>query len=280
MVGAAEYYPALISVLCHSLRFLPAYVQMRRQIQEGYVGTVQVVEARVHCASLVHDRYDWTWEDCMGGVLSTFGSHIIDIVAFVTGLRAVRVQGLTRTLTKAQDPVSSLRRVSSDDFCTFQMELSNGSCATVTLNSNCEGRFRQEVLVWGTSGNLMVRCGDLHGQRKGGREEVLHLDGDDLLNQEPDLLHKLQAKGLANMVIQLRDAFASQSDGEVWDKQPVDSAATFDDGLYVQAVVEAVRRSSQMHRWEHVQILEDEGRYQGAFSSLDPTDSGSLSASK
>ncbi|KAH9374560.1 hypothetical protein HPB48_008146 [Haemaphysalis longicornis] len=266
MVGAAEYYPTLISVLCHSLRFSPPYVHMKRHIQEGYVGKVQVIEARVHCGSLVHDRYDWTWEDTMGGVLSTFGSHVIDIVSFVTGVRAVRAHGVTRTLTKATDPVSSLRRVSSDDFCTFQMEMSNGACATVTLNSNCDGRFIQELQLWGESGNLMVRCGDLYGQRKGATEELLYEDKDS--NEEPDLLPKPHATGLANMVMALRDAFASQPHDQVWAQQPVDSAASFDDGLYVQAVIEAVRRSSETHQWAQVKLLQEEIRYPGALSSL------------
>lgn len=269
MVRAAQYYPTLISVLCHSLRFLPAYVHMKRQIQDGYVGTVQIIEARVHCGSLVHDRYDWTCEESMGGgVLSTFGSHIIDIAAFVTGLRAVRVHGLTRTLTKTTDSVCGIRQVSSDDFCTFQMELSNGAYATVTLNSHCAGQFSQELLVCGTRGNLVVRSGDLHGQRKGAKEEVLYLDVEDL-KQAPDcVVPKPHAKGLVKMVTALRDAFASRAHGQGWAKEPTESAASFEDGLYIQAVMEAVRQSSQVRQWARVQLLQDEGRNKGAFCCL------------
>lgn len=269
MVRAAQYYPTLISVLCHSLRFLPAYVHMKRQIQDGYVGTVQIIEARVHCGSLVHDRYDWTCEESMGGgVLSTFGSHIIDIAAFVTGLRAVRVHGLTRTLTKTTDTVCGIRQVSSDDFCTFQMELSNGSYATVTLNSHCAGQFSQELLVCGTRGNLVVRSGDLHGQRRGAKEEVLYLDVEDLKQAPDSVVPKPHAKGLVKMVMALRDAFASRAHGQGWAKEPADSAASFEDGLYVQAVMEAVRQSSQMRQWVRVQLLQDENRHKSAFCRL------------
>lgn len=269
MVRAAQYYPTLISVLCHSLRFLPAYVHMKRQIQDGYVGTVQIIEARVHCGSLVHDCYDWTCEESMGGgVLSTFGSHIIDIAAFVTGLRAVRVHGLTRTLTKTTDTVCGIRQVSSDDFCTFQMELSNGAYATVTLNSHCAGQFSQELLVCGTRGKLVVRSGDLHGQRKGAKEEVLYLDVEDL-KQAPDcVVPKPHAKGLVKMVTALRDAFASRANAPGWAKEPTESAASFEDGLYIQAIMEAVRQSSQTRQWVRVQLLQDEGRNKGAFCSL------------
>lgn len=186
----------------------------------------------------------------------------------MTGLRAVRVHGLSRTLTKTTDTVCGIRQVSSDDFCTFQMELSNGAYATVTLNSHCAGQFSQELLVCGTRGNLVVRSGDLHGQRKGAKEEVLYLDVEDL-KQAPDcVVPKPHAKGLVKMVTALRDAFASRAHGPGWAKEPTESAASFEDGLYIQAVMEAVRQSSQARQWVRVQLLKDEGRQKGAFCCL------------
>lgn len=277
MVNAAQYYPRLISILCHSLRFLPAYVHMRRQIQEGYVGEVQIIDARVSCGTLLHDRYDWTSEDFMGGgVLNTLGSHIIDIAAFVTGLRAVRVHGLARTFTKTTDAVRGIRQVSSDDFCTFQMELPNGACATVTLNSHCSGQFTQELLVCGSRGNLVVRSGDLHGQKRGGRDEVLYLDVEDM-KQAPDcVVPKPYVKGLVKMVSALRDAFAGRGTSQAWGKEPVSSAATFEDGLYIQAVVSAVRQSSQRREWVYVEPLRDDTTCRSSFCHLYRMDSGSM----
>lgn len=271
MVRAAQYYPSLISVLCHSLRFLPAYVHMRRQILDGYVGDVQIVEARVHCGSIIHDRYDWTCEDMMGGgVLSTFGSHVIDIAGFVTGLRAVRVHGLARTFTKTTDAVAGIRQVSSDDFCSFQMELTNGACATVTLNSHCPGQFSQELLVCGTKGNLVVRSGDLHGHKTGGKEEVLYLDVEDLKQTPDSAVPKPYAKGLVKMVVALKEAFASRgsNSGQAWAKEPADTAASFEDGLYIQAVMEAVRLSSKSHKWVPVQLHQDDTKQKSTFCRL------------
>ena len=47
MVLAAEYYPALMSIMCNGLRFLPCFAKMRQMIDDGYVGKVTVCEARV-----------------------------------------------------------------------------------------------------------------------------------------------------------------------------------------------------------------------------------------
>jgi predicted dehydrogenase len=38
MVRASQYYPSLISIVNHSLRFLPAVTQMKKAIIEGYIG--------------------------------------------------------------------------------------------------------------------------------------------------------------------------------------------------------------------------------------------------
>lgn len=55
MVRAAQYYPSLISIVNHSLRFLPAFVQMKKSLEEGYLGgAVTVVDIRVQMGSLLH----------------------------------------------------------------------------------------------------------------------------------------------------------------------------------------------------------------------------------
>ena len=38
MVHAAAYYPSLIAIINHGLRFLPAFILMKKFINEGYVG--------------------------------------------------------------------------------------------------------------------------------------------------------------------------------------------------------------------------------------------------
>ena len=55
MVRAAQYYPSLISIVNHSLRFLPAFVQMKTALDDGYLGgPVTVVDVRVQMGSLLH----------------------------------------------------------------------------------------------------------------------------------------------------------------------------------------------------------------------------------
>ncbi|XP_031773700.1 glucose-fructose oxidoreductase domain-containing protein 2 isoform X3 [Apis florea] len=199
MVRAAQYYPSLISIVNHSLRFLPAFVHMKKVLEEGYLkGPVNVIEVRVHMGSLLHNGYDWLCDDIMGGgILALVGSHVIDLIFHLIGQRASRVHAVVRTFTQTTKHISGIRHVTSPDFCSFQMELNGGTLVTTTLSNHLQGQLSQEVLI----------CG---GDKKG------------------------------------------------WIKEPVFSASSFEDGLYVQAVIDALRQSNKRREWVKVNILTEE----------------------
>lgn len=168
MVRACQYYPSLISILNHSLRFFPAFTKMYEVLRGGYLGDIDDisnVDVRVQMASLLHNKYDWLCDATMGGgILNLVGSHIIDLIKFLTNKTAVRVHGTIRTFTKTTPYVNGIRHVSAPDFCTFQMELENGCLVTATLSSHIPGaKFQQEVVMCSRTGHLAVRGGDLYG---------------------------------------------------------------------------------------------------------------------
>lgn len=267
MVRAAQYYPSLISIVNHSLRFLPAFTRMKQYLEEGYLrGSVTVIDVRVQMGSLLHDGYDWLCNDTMGGgILALVGSHVIDLVCHLTRQRAIRVHAVVRTFTQTTKYINGIRHVSSPDFCCFQMELSGGALVTATLSNHLPGQLSQEVLVCGGGDHLVVRGGDLYGFREGmntsDKEEVLYLDVDDL--KEPaspvaDSIPLPYVKGLKKLIGALREAFQPVEDKKGWIKKPVSSAATFEDGLYVQAVIDALRQSNKRREWTKVCILTEE----------------------
>ncbi|XP_059613537.1 glucose-fructose oxidoreductase domain-containing protein 1 [Phlebotomus argentipes] len=262
MFRASQYYPTLIALVNHSLRFLPAFTHMRKAIQESYVGeSVSLIDIRVQMGSLLREKFDWICDATMGGgVLNLIGSHVIDVISFLTGRRATRVHGVVRTFTKTTSFVNGIRQVSAPDFCTFQMELDGGILVTATLQSHVSNNtFSQEIIVCGSEGHLTVRGGDLFGQRvssKSDKEEVLFVDVQDLHCRTSDtLLPRPYIKGLCKMVGALREAFLPVQEQTGWIKEPVQMAATFDDGLYVQAVLDAIQRSSEQRSWIKVSIM-------------------------
>ncbi|XP_015833490.2 glucose-fructose oxidoreductase domain-containing protein 2 [Tribolium castaneum] len=263
MVRAGQYYPSLISLINHPFRFLPALTHMRKAIKENYLeSSITLIDIRIQSGSLFTDSdcFDWKCDDVMGGgALNLIGSHVIDLVTYLTNQRAVRVHGVVRTFTKTTPNITGIRHISAPDFCTFQMELGNGILVTATLNSHTMGgNFQQEVMVCSTNGHLVVRGGDLFGRRNRGNEEVLYLDVEDLQCAAVvpnSSLPKPFIKGVSKMVSALREAFLPVKEKAGWVKEPVCSAANFDDGLYVQAVLSAIRQSSNTRQWVKVDVL-------------------------
>lgn len=264
MVRAGQYYPTLISVINHSFRFLPAFTHMRKAINENYLGTpLTLLDVRIQsgCLFSENDTFDWKCDDIMGGgALNLIGSHVIDLITFLTGQKAVRVHGLVKTFTKTTENINGIRNISAPDFCTFQMELMSGTLVTATINSHTAGTtFQQEVTVCSSTGHLVVRGGDLFGRRNKGNEEVLYLDVEDLQCAVPNsMLPRPFIKGLCKMVSALKEAFSPVKEKAGWVKEPVCTAASFEDGLYVQAVLSAIRQSSQTRQWVKVNIMTEQ----------------------
>lgn len=197
-----------------------------------------------------------------GGVLALVGSHVIDLIYHLTGQRATRVHAVVRTFKQTTKHISGIRYVTSPDFCSFQMEMNGGALVTATLSNHLQGQLCQEVLICGSDGHLVARGGDLLAC-KNGQEEVLYVDN--LKDCSPnvgcvsnDSIPQPFVKGLNKMIGSLREAFQCVEDKKGWIKEPVSSAATFEDGLYVQAVIDALRQSNKRREWTKVNIMIEE----------------------
>lgn len=219
-------------------------------------------DVRVQMGSLLSDKYDWLCDATMGGgVLNLIGSHVIDLVSFLIGQHATKVHGVVKTYNKVTKNVSSIRQVTAPDFCNFQMELDGGTTlVTVSILTNIpSSKFLQEVLVCGRDGHLIVRNADLFGQRKlSDKEDTLYTDPDKNIIHTPtnsNVMPYPYINGMCKMIGALQESFVNEQSS--WIKEPVESAATFEDGLYVQAVLDAVRQSSENKSWVKVNIMSE-----------------------
>lgn len=266
MIDAARYYPSLMSLITYYLRFLPTFLEMKRHIESGYIGETQIIEMRVYCGLSLDIHYNWFHDRRMkGGMLSTFGGHFIDIASFVSGQKACKVHGFLTTFQKYTPKVSGFREITSDDFCTFQMKMDNGTCCICTLNNNLPGKFSYEVIAVGTKACLTAKDGYLYGQSKSAsssasEKELLAEDShelptglkdmfpDEIVDQIPTPF----CQGMFNFFESLKLSCLQQSDRRQWDSAMLQSSATFKDALYVQSVLDSILRSSQTCDWEQV----------------------------
>ena len=56
-------------------------------------------------------------------MLNLFGAHVIDLLSWLTGQRAVRAHGVVRTFRRRTDKINGIRQISADDCCSFQVSL-------------------------------------------------------------------------------------------------------------------------------------------------------------
>jgi hypothetical protein len=116
-------------------------------------------------------------KDLGAGLLNRFGAAMISLVLnLFDDKKCTRVLGSVRTFLEDISPLdsskaphakaatngrtngssaSSMRKITADDFCTFQMNLEPGSVlVNVTLNSLTHSKYSQELLFCGTKGSI------------------------------------------------------------------------------------------------------------------------------
>lgn len=220
------------------------------------------LDVRIQMGSQIGDKYDWLCDQTMGGgVLNLFGSHIIDLISFLINKHATKVHGVVKTHNKTTQNVSGIRQVTAPDFCNFQMELEGGDIiVTVSILTNFSGtKFVQEVMVCCTNGHLIVRNSDLFGQRKltDKEEEPLFVDKENAKSfiKDNNFMPHPYMNGMSKMIGSIRESFIQEQNS--WVKEPVRSAATFEDGLYVQAVLDAIRQSNESKMWVKINQIKE-----------------------
>ncbi|KPM09923.1 hypothetical protein QR98_0084690 [Sarcoptes scabiei] len=114
-----------------------------------------------------------------GGLLSIYGTNLIDIISYITGYRATRVHGLVNSIKQLKS--NPIFYSCTEDYVNFQMEMHPNSknctrlltmkkaqsiSATVILNGHFyNDQPKHEIYVYGTKGYLVCRDGDLYSFR-------------------------------------------------------------------------------------------------------------------
>jgi predicted dehydrogenase len=261
MADAAAKAADVAAMVGFTYRRVPAVTLARRIVESGELGEIRQARALYLQDWLSDDDAPLTWrlqKDKAGsGALGDLGAHIVDAVQFVTGQALTAVSGTVRTFV-AERPVmaesvglsgrasvSERGPVTVDDAALFTGTLSGGGLATFEATRVAPGRknaLRFEVS--GSAGALAFDLEDLNAL-----QFFRFADGEDagfrkVLVTEPTHPYAGAWWPPGHMLgyehafsHQVRDLVTAIDAGE----QPRPS---FDDGLQVQRVLDAVERSS------------------------------------
>jgi predicted dehydrogenase len=237
LVEAGRKHPERIALIDHELRFLPSFITARERIND--LGRIRYAEVRYASPGRGDRTRAWNWwsdADQGGGIWGAVGSHFIDTLRFL-GMEIEAVQATLRTIIDQRPFEGGMRRVTSDDFADVSLRLASGAIASMTFSAVASGPDEPTTLT-------------IHGE-----EGAMRLIGEDLLTAmrgEPFTAATRASKsdrrgnsaggafGTGTYLLG-RALKRAIDDG---DRSAITNAATFEDGLMQQRVLDAARESN------------------------------------
>ena len=249
LVDAARQAPDRIALIDHELRFLPAWQSARERM--GDIGDLRYAEVRYASPGRGDRAREWTWwsnEEEGGGIWGAVGSHFVDTLRYL-GFEIEAAQAVMNSVIAERPFEGSVRPVTADDIASVNLRLHGGATAMLAISAVASGPDEPATIT-------------LHGE-----SGAMRLVGEELLMSEPMKPFRRVAGGdlqkrdgnspggaFGTGTLLLGQALRRAIDhGEMHELR---HAATFDDGLAQQRVLDAARRSSKNEgRWEKVTVL-------------------------
>jgi len=146
-------------------RAVPLFMQAKQMLEEGAIGIPWLIKLDWLMSSRANKNRPWNWyseAEKGGGVIGALGTHAFDLLHWLFG-STKKITGMTSTSIKERpDPLSQeLRKVSSEDICLAQLELSgfktNFSIPTQVSLSAVSRQGRGCWLeIYGSNGTLIL----------------------------------------------------------------------------------------------------------------------------
>jgi predicted dehydrogenase len=251
MLAAVEQ-AGFTAAIDHEFRYLPARHYMKALVAQGYLGDVYLIAQSDLSGSLLGaGARPWDWwmqREKGGGLLGAIGSHFIDTIRWMFGdIEAVCAQ--VDTYVK-QRPMrgnpGEHRAVTSDDSSNIIARMVSGAELHMQFSGLAPGG-KSELCAYGSGGGLALDTrtdSSLQGVKQGEGQQMQPLDVP-AQYQLPDI----EGGRLVAPFGELISRVVTAIDGghpTAWE------VASFADGVAVQRVLDAVRRSADEHRWVNV----------------------------
>ncbi|NNF07878.1 MAG: Gfo/Idh/MocA family oxidoreductase [Candidatus Eisenbacteria bacterium] len=225
-----------VGAINHEFRYQPDIQRLKREWDRlGDLRFIEVKKTYSFWADPEAATYGWlSQKERGGGLLGAIGSHLVDMVRYLTGREVVDAKGLAWTMVdRRKDKNKESQVVTADDSTSFVLTLDGKVRARVETSASL---WWQEdlVRVYGSKGTAsLYGDGVVHFREAEGEEVALEHDAQDELPwEDPDM-----RKPLFHVLL---DRLAARCDG-----QEVPDLATLEDGLRTLEVLEAIRKQSE-----------------------------------
>ena len=140
-------------MVAYQRHLMPQFRYIRNQIMAGELGQIQFVSALQDQAWYRGTRGSWRQQLALsgGGQLNDSGSHLLDIMLWMTGLEVEEVQAFVENFESEVDINSAL-----------SLRFRNGAMGNLSIVGNSPtGGMWEDITIWGTKAVVYLRQGKL-----------------------------------------------------------------------------------------------------------------------
>lgn len=243
MTDAAAASPCL-ALIDHELRFQSGRRRAYQMLRDGAIGKVRHAKAIFQAPHRGDASLPWNWWSDVsagGGALGAIGSHVIDSFQWFLDAAVESVVCQLQThIKERRDATGRARPVTSDDESNMLLRLTDGeltqdATGLVSISMTEGPTYRNRLEFYGTLGSMRV---DHLGEISIGNADDWTPIDVDLGIAMPGMPDTGFARAFMAFAPKVVDAIRR---GET----TIESAATFEDALAVQRVLDAARRSNE-----------------------------------
>jgi len=253
LVEEARKRPNQLSLIDHELRFLTCTQLMKKLLNEDKViGDVTHVDVIGHISQRGTRTWNWFHNDVNvygGGFLGAVGSHLIDLVSWILNRKVTAVSAMLKTTTKSiGDILGTLKDVKSDDYFSLQLNFDKDVFGQFLVRRQTFGHSEHKISIFGSTGILTLNHGTLSAHSNDGRLIMSMSEP----SAPPEFDDSLFTRGTCLYMEQLFRLMSSIKTGVLPSITPnamIPNAADFEQGHYIQEVIDTARESNQQKRW-------------------------------
>jgi len=248
-MAKAANLSGVLALIDHELRFQDGRQTAYAILRLGEIGKVHHAKYHFQAPHRGDQNLPWNWwsdREQGGGALGAINSHIIDSFNWFLGTEISSVFCQLQTVVKERrDANGSIKPVTSDDQANMLLrfadgELTENATGLVSVSMTEGPMYRNRLEFFGDEGSMRIdQRGELFIAKKG-ESEWTEIEVE--LGQSIDgVVDTGFARGFLAFAPKLIDAIRN---GE----KMIENAATFEDGVAVQRILDAARRSHETKR--------------------------------
>lgn len=262
-----------VNAVNFNIRMYPLVQQARSMVQSGALGDVFILQGSyLQDWLLLPTDWNWRLEPALGGTLRAvgdIGSHWLDLITFVTGLRVVEVFADFKTFhpvrKKPAKPVETYtgkmlqpsdyvdQPIFTEDYATVVLHFENDVRGVLTVGQVCSGRKNRLFFEINASQSSLAWDSERPNEMWVGHRS----QPNQILMKDPSLLSE-EARAVTSYPGGHNEGFPDTFK-QLYNKvyryilagdftQPPDFP-TFADGHYEMQLCEAIERSARENRW-------------------------------